>query len=90
MSDPGIQPHSNDPERDRIVAEEEDTLRRVDANLKVQVARTPRADASNYDERLLDLRDQISQARAEDLPPLVQEMERLQLLANRLREVEEV
>ncbi|HEY3501005.1 MAG TPA: ATP-binding domain-containing protein [Polyangiaceae bacterium] len=90
MSDPGIQPHSNDPERDRIVAEEEDTLRRVDANLKVQVARTPRADASNYDERLLDLRDQISQARTEDLPPLVQEMERLQLLANRLREVEEV
>ena len=90
MSDPGVQPHSNDPELDRIVAEEEDTLRRVDTNLKNQVARIPRADASNYDERLLDLRDQIAAARSEDLPPLVQEMERLQLLANRLREVEEV
>jgi DNA helicase II / ATP-dependent DNA helicase PcrA len=90
MSDPGLQAHSDDPERDRIVAEEEDCLRRVDTNLSVQVARSPRADASNYDERLLDLRDQIGAARSEDLPPLVQEMERLQLLANRLREVEEV
>jgi DNA helicase II / ATP-dependent DNA helicase PcrA len=90
MSETGLQPHSNDPERDRIVSEEEDTLRRVDENLRTQVARTPRADASNYDERLLDLRDQIGAARTEDLPPLVQEMERLQALANRLRDVEEV
>jgi DNA helicase-2/ATP-dependent DNA helicase PcrA len=89
MSDPGFQPYSNDPERDRIVAEEEECLERVDRNLSAQVARAPRAAVSNYDERLLDLRDQIAAARTEDLPPLVQEMERLQALANRLREVDE-
>ncbi|HEV8551450.1 MAG TPA: hypothetical protein VGQ57_20525, partial [Polyangiaceae bacterium] len=52
--------------------------------------RARRTDASDYDARLLDLRDQIAAARTEDLPPLVQEMERLQALASRLREIEEI
>jgi DNA helicase-2/ATP-dependent DNA helicase PcrA len=79
----------DDPELDRIVGEEEACLARVEQALSVRVARGPRADASEYDARLLDLRDQIGAARSEDLPPLVQEMERVQALASRLREIEE-
>jgi DNA helicase-2/ATP-dependent DNA helicase PcrA len=80
----------DDPELDRIVGEEEACLARVLHALSVRVARGPRADASEYDARLLDLRDQIAAARSEDLPPLVQEMERVQALASRLREIEEI
>jgi DNA helicase-2/ATP-dependent DNA helicase PcrA len=81
---------ADDPELDRIVGEELDCLTRVERALAVRTARAPRADASEYDARLLDLRDQIASARSEDLPPLVQEMERVQALASRLREIEEV
>jgi DNA helicase-2/ATP-dependent DNA helicase PcrA len=81
----------SDPELERIVREEESCLARVDGHLGARPAtRERRTDASDYDARLLDLRDQIAAARAEDLPPLVQEMERLQALATRLREIEEV
>jgi DNA helicase-2/ATP-dependent DNA helicase PcrA len=81
----------SDPELERIVREEEACLERVDGHLGSRpAARDRRTNASDYDERLLDLRDQIAAARAEDLPPLVQEMERLQALATRLREIEEV
>jgi DNA helicase-2/ATP-dependent DNA helicase PcrA len=37
----------------------------------------------DYDRQLLDLRDQIAQARLEDVPPLLEQMERLQNLAAR-------
>ncbi|HEX5098633.1 MAG TPA: DNA helicase UvrD, partial [Polyangiaceae bacterium] len=85
------EPALPDPELDRIVGEEEACLDRVEGHLQARpAARARRTDASDYDERLLDLRDQIAAARAEDLPPLVQEMERLQALASRLREIEEV
>ena len=43
----------------------------------------------DYDAELLSLRDQMSSARTEDLPPLIEQMERLQALANRQTEVEE-
>src|SRR5262245_42134985 len=79
-----------DEELTRIVSEEEACLARVLGHLKKPRVRSPRPDASAYDERLLDLRDQIAAARMEDVPPLVQEMERLQALAGRLRTVEEV
>ena len=80
-----------DPELERIVAEEQACLERVAGNLEARpTTRARRTDTSDYDERLLDLRDQIAAARAEDLPPLVQEMERLQALASRLREIEEI
>jgi len=81
---------ATDSELDRIVTEEEACLSRVVRALATKTARAPRADASDYDARLLDLRDQIGAARSEDLPPLVQEMERVQALASRLREIEEV
>jgi DNA helicase-2/ATP-dependent DNA helicase PcrA len=78
-----------DEELARIVSEEEACLARVLAHLAKPRSRPPRPDAASYDERLLDLRDQIAAARMEDVPPLVQEMERLQALAGRLRTTEE-
>ena len=85
------EPSSFDPERDRIVAEEQSCLDRVLEHLGEQKkTRTPTTrEAGDYDARLLDLRDQIASARLEDIPPLVQEMERLQSLATRLRQVNE-
>jgi DNA helicase-2/ATP-dependent DNA helicase PcrA len=84
-------PESSDPERERIVAEEESCLGKVLSHLSEHKKdRTPSArDVAEYDARLLDLRDQIAAARMEDVPPLVQEMERLQSLAARLRQVTE-
>jgi DNA helicase-2/ATP-dependent DNA helicase PcrA len=91
MPDPAVQDAPSDPELDRIVGEELKCLERVAGHLNARpVARQRHTDTNDYDERLLDLRDQIGAARAEDLPPLVQEMERLQALASRLRGIEEV
>jgi DNA helicase II / ATP-dependent DNA helicase PcrA len=74
----------DDPERDAVVAEETACLERVQTHLRERVGRTSdrpgSAASADYEARLLDLRDQISSARMEDVPPLVQEMERLQSL----------
>jgi DNA helicase-2/ATP-dependent DNA helicase PcrA len=82
-------PETTDEELVRIVSEEEACLARVLLHLEKPRPRSPRPDVGAYDERLIDLRDQIAAARMEDVPPLVQEMERLQALAGRLRTVEE-
>src|SRR5262245_18365734 len=81
-----------DSELERIVAEEETCLSRVLGRLaeRKNERDNPRPDLANYDVRLLELRDQIASARLEDVPPLVQEMERLELLANHLREADAV
>ncbi len=74
---------AQDPERDAIVADEEKLLARANeaiAAIEVQYA-------ISYDEELLSLRDQIAEARGEDLPPLVQQMERLQGIMARRAEV---
>nr|MDQ2644646.1 DNA helicase UvrD [Myxococcota bacterium] len=81
---------ATDPERDRIVAEEQTCLDRVLEHVATRRAPKVQHDIADYDARLLDLRDQIAQARLEDVPPLVQEMERLQVLAARLRDTTEV
>ncbi|HYO94573.1 MAG TPA: ATP-binding domain-containing protein, partial [Polyangiaceae bacterium] len=94
---PSIEPQlaaaddASDTERDGIVSEEEACLARVLSHLAAHSGRGKdnRRDVADYDARLLDLRDQIAAARMEDVPPLVQEMERLQSLAVRLREVNE-
>lgn len=81
-----------DPERDRIVTEEQECLTKVLEHLaEYKSKERARAghESGDYDARLLDLRDQIAAARLEDIPPLVQEMERLQSLAVRLRQVTE-
>lgn len=66
------------------MAEELACLERVSGHLRERAQRgsdRPGSAASaDYESRLLDLRDQISSARLEDVPPLVQEMERLQSL----------
>ncbi len=72
-----------DAERDTIVSDEEKLLERANealAAIEVQYA-------ISYDEELLSLRDQIAEARGEDLPPLVQQMERLQGIMARRAEV---
>jgi DNA helicase II / ATP-dependent DNA helicase PcrA len=74
-----------DSERDEVVAEEVACLERVQTHLRERAQRGSdrpgaAAAAADYEARLLDLRDQISSARMEDVPPLVQEMERLQSL----------
>jgi len=71
-----------DNERDQITSEEEKVLRRV---LRTVKERRPssRAPAIDYDKELIDLRDQINEARLEDVPPLIEEMERLQQVAAR-------
>lgn len=80
-----------DAEMAQIVEEEQRCLERVHEYISTVATGRANAgrDAADYDARLLDLRDQIASARLEDVPPLVQEMERLQLLAQRLREVSE-
>ena len=80
---------TDDPECDVIVAEEEACLERVLGHLRHYRHKPSTRESGNYDERLLELRDQIAAARLEDVPPLVQEMERLQALAARLREAPE-
>jgi ATP-dependent DNA helicase UvrD/PcrA len=73
-----------DSERDAVVAEELTCLERVQTHLRERAKRPSErpgsAASADYEARLLDLRDQISSARMEDVPPLVQEMERLQSL----------
>ena len=76
---------AEDSERDAVVSEELACLERVQTHLRERSQRTSdrpgaAAAAADYEARLLDLRDQISSARMEDVPPLVQEMERLQSL----------
>jgi DNA helicase-2/ATP-dependent DNA helicase PcrA len=80
---------SNDPELSRIVAEEESCLLRVLTHLRRRSERRPERAVVDYDEQLISLRDQIATARLEDVPPLVEQMERLQSLAARRREVTE-
>jgi DNA helicase II / ATP-dependent DNA helicase PcrA len=81
-------PTGDDAERDDIVVEEEKVLTRVQKHLQNRERRgtTPLID---YDKELLSLRDAINEARLEDIPPLLEEMERLQGVAARRAEVTE-
>ena len=71
---------------DRIVAEEQRVLHRVLKHLATREAR-PRSRATDYDNDLVTLRDQIAEARLEDVPALIAEMERLQQVAARRADV---
>ncbi len=77
-----------DTELSQIVNEEQLCLMRVIEH--VQDSRSkPKVRAgeaySNYDVQLLALRDELSSARQEDMPPLLEQMERLQSLADQRR-----
>ncbi|AUX28765.1 MULTISPECIES: ATP-binding domain-containing protein [Sorangium] len=70
-----------------IVREEEAVLARVTAHLATATTKPSRPPPiENYEEQLLSLRDQIAAARLEDVPALVQQMERLQGIAARRNE----
>ena len=70
----------------RIPTEEERVLGRVQKHIATQSI--GQIEKTNYDADLLALRDQIAEARMEDVPPLIQEMERLQQVAKRRAEVQ--
>ena len=72
---------SDDREMRGVVEEEEHVLMRVLQFLASRsVQKTEKAD---YDQELISLRDQISEARLEDVPALIAQMERLQAVAAR-------
>jgi DNA helicase-2/ATP-dependent DNA helicase PcrA len=76
---------SADEEMEEIVSEEQRVLVRVQKHLTNRpLRRTGRID---YDNELLVLRDQIAEARLEDVPALVAQMERLQQVAARRADV---
>lgn len=73
---------SSDRDRDRIPAEEEALLERVRASLRER--RLPlRAEIARYDADLVSLRDEIGEARLEDVAALWAQMERLQGVSHR-------
>src|SRR4051812_11770240 len=68
-----------------VIAEEERLYGQVQARVAIgDEDDGPRVGASDLDADLISLRDQISEARAEDLPPLVEQMTRLAALKGRL------
>ncbi len=69
----------------RIIAEEERLFGQVQARVAMgEEDDRPKIGASDLDADLLSLRDQIAEARAEDLPPLIEQMTRLAALKARL------
>jgi DNA helicase-2/ATP-dependent DNA helicase PcrA len=71
-----------DPDLIAVVGEEEKCLDRVATHVQGRPSQAARR-LIDYDRQLIDLRDQIAQARMEDVPPLLEQMERLQNLAAR-------
>jgi DNA helicase-2/ATP-dependent DNA helicase PcrA len=86
MNDAPTSPEpTRDDEMENIVDEEQRVLVRVQKHLANRpLRRTGRID---YDNELLVLRDQIAEARLEDVPALVAQMERLQQVAARRADV---
>lgn len=68
-----------------IVADEERCLERVLDHVEQQRAPGTERKEIDYDTQLLQLRDEIAAARTEDVPPLLEQMERLQGIAARQR-----
>ncbi len=72
-----------DAEQVRIVGEEERTLGRIQKHLAARQMLKPSEDTLDFETEMLSLRDQIKDARLEDVPPLIEEMERLTEVAAR-------
>jgi DNA helicase-2/ATP-dependent DNA helicase PcrA len=90
---PSNRANESDPEQVKIVGEEERTLTRIQKHL-VARAEEMRLNAASdfqidYDAELISLRNQIQEARLEDVPPLIEEMERLTEVAARRGKVVE-
>ena len=89
MSEPAPETIRPDNEQTRIVSEEEKVLARVQKHLENRETRRSSTPLIDYDKELITLRDAINEARLEDIPPLLEEMERLQGVAARRAEVTE-
>lgn len=90
MTTPPSPATESDLERDQIVDEEQKVLARVLRTVAGREEGPRRATSqADYDADLVALRDQIRDARLEDIPPLVEEMERLQQVAMRRAQVSE-
>ncbi|MEZ4365876.1 MAG: ATP-binding domain-containing protein [Kofleriaceae bacterium] len=69
----------------KIIAEEEKLFAQIQARVTAGGEDDrPTVDGTDLDRDLLSLRDQIAEARGEDLPPLVEQMTRLAALRSRL------
>lgn len=79
-------PSSNPDVQEIIPREEEALLERVRAHLATIKPAAP-PPMTDYEEQLLSLRDQIASARLEDVPALVQQMERVAGVAARRAEI---
>jgi DNA helicase II / ATP-dependent DNA helicase PcrA len=85
--EPDLQPPAAaDPDLERIVAEEEQCLARVLDHVRERSQVRPGKSAAEYEREMLALRDEIAAARLEDVPPLLEQMERLQSLAAHRRD----
>jgi DNA helicase-2/ATP-dependent DNA helicase PcrA len=85
---PDAEPPPADAEMEETIAQEEKVLARVHRTITAKRP-TLRGQLIDYDAELIALRDQIREARLEDIPPLIEEMERLQQVAQRRAKVME-
>lgn len=85
---PEVDPKGDDPELGRVVLEEEKCLDRILRHVAAQRDEQPARREVDYDSQLLALRDEIAASRLEDIPPLLEQMERLQGIAARQRELQ--
>ena len=76
-----VESEPQDSDQGRIVGEEEQCLARVLGHLDARKPRESERPPIDYHSQMLGLRDEIAVARLEDVPPLVEQMERLQMLA---------
>lgn len=81
-------PHTGDEELNRIVGDETRTLGRIQRHLSTRTV-AKKEETIDYEAELLSLRNQIQEARLEDVPPLIEEMERLTEVAARRGKVTE-
>jgi DNA helicase-2/ATP-dependent DNA helicase PcrA len=84
---PEVDPTGEDPELGKVVLEEERCLDRIQQHIHAQRNEKPTRRDVDYDSQLLALRDEIGASRMEDVPPLLEQMERLQGIAARQREL---
>ncbi|MCC6751861.1 MAG: DNA helicase UvrD, partial [Deltaproteobacteria bacterium] len=76
-----MKPVEQDSQGARIIAEELKLLARVSSALST--LSTEHAGAPDYDEALVDLRDQLAEAKPEDIAAIVEQMTRIAAVAQR-------
>lgn len=83
-------PSTPEDDQERVIGEEERSLARIQKHLAARKLAPPSNDDQlDFDAEMISLRDQIKEARLEDVPPLIEEMERLTEVAARRGKVVE-